>query len=325
MLKDYTISQDQAVSVIGIDVALEELVCSNAAGSIEFICDNSSKGFSTLRSMLASLSNVQVILEATGGCEKQLVRFLQAQGIAVAVVNPRQIRDYAKSLGLLEKTDRIDARVIARFGEVNKPTQAPILTENDHLREELTARRRQLVDLQTAEKNRLHQAMRPEIRKSIQKVLHTLEQQICEIDERLSKSIQACPQASRKFEILKSTPGVGKTTAHTFLAEVPELGQLNRREIAKLVGLAPINQDSGKMRGTRRIRFGRSAPRNVLYMATLSAIQKNVVIKPFYQRLIAKGKKPKVAIVACMRKLLTILNTMIKNNTPWQPSTAQNA
>jgi len=325
MFTTYASSQPQNITVIGIDVASRELVCSSTDGSVQCVCENTPKGFQVLLRMLKSCPQAQVVMEATGGYEKSLVRFLQSQGRDVAVVNPRQIRDYAKSLGILEKTDQIDARVIARFGESNKPRNTPVLMENDLLREELIARRRQLIELQTAETNRLKQAARPAIRKSIEKLLKTIQQQVADLDQQLSKAVQACPQASRKFEILKSTPGVGNTTAHTFLADVPELGQLNRREIAKLVGLAPLNQDSGQMRGKRRIRYGRGGPRNVLYMATLTAIRKNALIKPFYERLIAHGKKPKVAIVACMRKLLTMLNTMIKNNTTWQPSTPHNA
>lgn len=307
-------------SVVGIDVASKELVVACSGTNLHLNCSNDPEGFQQLWDQLQKLEPAQVVLEATGGYEKRLVRFLQSQGVEVAVVNPRQVRDYAKSLGRLEKTDRIDAEVIAEFGVATRPQNTLILSENQQIQEELVARRRQLIELQTGERNRLHQAMRPEIRRSIEQVLETISQQIKDIEAQLSKLVAQCPESIRKTIIMESVPGVGKTTSQTLLAEVPELGQLNRREVAKLIGLAPLNQDSGKLRGKRRIGKGRAAPRNALYMATFSARQHNPVIRSYYQRLISNGKEYKVAMVASMRKLVTMLNTMIKNDTPWQPA-----
>lgn len=306
------------MNTIGIDVSKDELVCSCSESRWRFIVTNNEQGFRSLSEAVSQFETPQIVVEATGGYEKDVVCFFQSKDIFVAVVNPKHVRDFAKSKGRLEKTDKIDAHVIALFAQTQTLRKAPVLSANEQDREYLVSRRNQLIKIRTAEKNRLHRAGNTTIKQSIKRSLEFIENELKEIDEQLAKIVQDCPKAKRRYEILLSTPGVGPVTAHTMICEVPELGELNRRQAAKLIGLAPINQDSGKFRGTRKIAKGRMMPRNVLYMATLSAKTHNPKIKNYYDNLIAKGKPFKVAMVACMRKLLTILNTMIKNDTAWQ-------
>lgn len=273
--------------------------------------------------MLAQLpppDQARVVIEATGGYEHQLVAALLDAGYCVAVVNPRQVRDFAKALGILAKTDRIDAGVLARFGQQVQPRP---LAENPPQQAELAqlvARRRQLIELRTMESNRLELTTAKLARKSISTVLATLEKQIARLDAEFARLIESNDDWRAKAQILASTPGIGPVASATLLAELPELGKLNRQQIASLAVLAPFNHDSGKLRGQRSICGGRSSVRTVLYMATVSAQRCNPVLRAFAQRLAAAGKRPKVILTACMRKLLVILNTMLKQNSPWNPA-----
>lgn len=315
---------DSLLTWIGIDVAKDSLdvAYTSAGGTERHSVENSRIGRSSLIERLPAQAEARVVVEATGGYERALVTVLIEAGYRVAVVNPRQVRDFAKALGILAKTDRIDALVLARFGEQVQPR---LLEEDPASRAELmqlVARRRQLIDLRTMESNRLAQSTARAAQKSIRHVLKLLEKEIDQLEAEITRLLGSDDDWRAKIEVLSSVPGVAKVTSATLVAEVPELGRLNRQAIAALVGLAPFNDDSGRHRGARRITGGRSAVRHVLYMAALSARRCNPVIHAFAQRLAAQGKKPKVIIAACMRKLLVILNTMLKNNTPWklQPS-----
>jgi transposase len=258
-----------------------------------------------------------IVLESTGGLERPLAAALMEAGHQVAIVNPRQVRDFAKGLGLLAKTDRIDARVLALFGQKAEPRTSVKTTDQQAELEALVLRRRQLVDFRTAELNRQQQSPSRKARQSIDKSLRFLARQIEDLERAIAQLIRSDDQWKHKADLVETTPGVGPVTAVTLVAELPELGQLNRQEIAALVGLAPFNNDSGEHRGVRSICGGRATVRNVLYMAALAATRFNPTIKRFFQRLRQHGKSFKVAIVACMRKLLTILNTIIKTDTPW--------
>jgi transposase len=315
---------DSAVTWIGIDVAKESLDAGwiDSAAPQALLVKNAPAGFAALIQGLPPAANARIVVEATGGYERALVTALIEAGYQVAVANPRQVRDFAKAVGILAKTDRIDARVLARFGEQVQPR---LLEEDPAERGELiqlVARRRQLVELRTMESNRLGQATARAAQKSIRHMLKLLDKEIEQLEAEIARLVQTDDDWRSKMELLTSVPGVAKVTSTTLIAEVPELGRLNRQAIASLVGLAPFNDDSGRHRGTRRIQGGRSAVRSVLYMAAIAARRWNPVIRAFSERLAAQGKKPKVVITACMRKLLVILNTMVKNNTPWKQSDA---
>jgi transposase len=265
---------------------------------------------------IKELSPALVVLEATGGLENALVSTLAASEIPVAVVNPRQVRDFAKAKGILAKTDAIDAGVIAMFAEAIRPIPRPLKNAQLQELEALVTRRRQLVDMLTAEQNRL--AMAPNrVRKNIKAHIHWLRKRLDDVNDDIDKSIKDCPLWREKDNLLQSTPGVGPILSRTLLAQVPELGSLNRRQIAALIGVAPFNRDSGTLRGKRTVWGGRANVRSVLYMSTLAAVRHNPTLKTFYLRLREAGKKPKVALTACMRKLITILNAMLKTHTPW--------
>jgi transposase len=259
-----------------------------------------------------------VVMEATGGYENLLVTQLHQHNIAVAVINPRRVRDFADGIGQDAKTDPIDARVIAFYGQVVKPEAQMAKSEEDKKLRALVERRKQLLGLVNQENNRLQQTTDQEIRGYIKESLETLKKQIKVIDGRLDKCVKANTANTRKVEILESVKGLGPVSISTFLAELPELGQLSRGQIAKLVGVAPMNRDSGKFAGKRRTFGGRSYVRRVLYMATLVATRFNPRIKAFYQHLLSQGKPKKVALTAAMRKLLTILNTLTKNDVLWR-------
>ncbi len=261
-------------------------------------------------------------MEATGGYEELLVTLLHRHGIALAVVNPRRVRDFAAGIGRDAKTDPIDAGVIAFYGQVVKPQPQAAKSEDQKKLQALVERRRQLLDLINQENNRLQQTTDQEIRGYIQKSLETLKKQVKTIDERLAKCIRTDRENARKIEIMESVKGLGPVSVSTFVAELPELGTLNRGQIAKLVGIAPLNNDSGQKSGRRRTFGGRSYVRRVLYLATLVATRFNPRIKAFYQRLLSAGKPKKVALTAAMRKLLTILNTLIKNDELWNEEKA---
>jgi transposase len=295
-----------AITWIGVDVAKESLDVAYACGSgvKRRSVANSRTGHSLLVESLPRQTEARIVVEATGGYERALVTALIEAGYRVAVVNPRQVRDFAKALGILAKTDRIDALVLARFGEQIQPR---LLEEDPAGRAELmqlVARRRQLIDLRTMESNRLGQSTARAAQKSIRHVLKLLEKEIDQLEAEIARLLGSDDDWRAKIELLSSVPGVAKVTSAT------------------LLGLAPFNDDSGRHRGLRRITGGRSAVRHVLYMAALSARRCNPVIHAFAQRLTAQGKKPKVIIAACMRKLLVILNTMLKNNTSWKTSAA---
>jgi transposase len=259
-----------------------------------------------------------IVMEATGGYENLLVKVAGENNVAVAVVNPLRIRKFATGIGRDAKTDPIDAQAIAFYGQVVKPK--PMLAKSDEETKlaALVARRRQLLDLINQEGNRLLQTTDPEIRDDIKESLETLKKQVKTIDGRLAKSVEASTVDRRKIEILQSVKGIGPVSISTFLAELPELGKLNRGQIAKLVGVAPMNNDSGQSSRRRRTFGGRSYVRRVLYMATLVATRSNPRIERFYQQLLARGKEKKVALIASMRKLLTIINTMVRNDELWR-------
>jgi transposase len=305
---------------IGIDVASQH--CDVAFGSDGAVRTyaNEDQGLEELVVELQATDEIAlVVLEATGGYEALTVAKLAAANIPVVVVNPRQVRDFAKSLGRLAKTDTIDARVLALFGERVRPTVKALKDEQTRALEGLLARRRQLIEMIVAEQNRLIHAQ-GQVRKSIEQTISFLKKQLRRLDRDLDDAIQASPLWREKEALFRGVPGVGPQMTATLLASLPELGQLNRREISALVGVAPFNRDSGTLRGRRAIYGGRASVRGALYMATLVATRHNPVIRAFYQQLLARHKPKKLALVACMRKLLVILNTMAKTNEPWRHS-----
>jgi transposase len=255
-------------------------------------------------------------MEATGGYETPLAYALSKAGIPCAVVNPREVRLFAGATKKLAKTDTIDARVLAHFAALIKPEPRPLSDEQTQELEAILTRRRQVIDMLTAEKNRLHMARKP-VKEAVQAHIDYLEKELGQIDSNLKGRIEESPIRQEKYKLLLSVPGVGPNLSATLLIELPELGSLNRRQIAALVGVAPLNHDSGKMRGKQSTWGGRPQVRAVLYMAALVAARFNPIISEFYIRLCAMGKAKKVALVACMRKLLTILNSMLKHRVPW--------
>ena len=313
-MNDYPFSQ-----FVGVDVSKATLDFVLADGKKSVSIKNTEKQIvSKLIEVITDTQSTIVVLEATGGYEDRLVTLLHLHNIAVAVVNPRRVRDFAKGIGLDAKTDPIDAQALVLYGQVVKPAAQMAKSVEDKKLKALVNRRKQLLGLVNQEKNRLQQTSDLEIQDYIQQSVEALEKQIETISQRLAKCVKADTKNARKIEIFDSVKGLGPVIASTFLAELPELGELNRGEIAKLVGVAPMNRDSGTMSGKRRTMGGRSYVRRVLYMATLVATQHNPRIKAFYQRLLARGKSKKVALVAAMRKLLTIVNTLIKNDVLWQ-------
>jgi transposase len=303
---------------VGIDIAKDHLDVHLLPEGARFTCLHDPDGIASLVSRLQAENPSVIIMEATGGYEITLAAELGAAGLPVAVVNPRQVRDFAKGIGKLAKTDAIDAFVLARFGETNRPEPQPIPTDEQQQLKELVTRRRQLIALRAAEKNRRYSARSKRVHQSIHTVITTLDREIEEIDKDVDSLIRNSPLWREKEQLLKTFKGVGPVTAKIVMAKLPELGKLNRQEIASLVGLAPLNKDSGRMRGKRMISGGRKDVRDALYMAALSAVRHNKVIKPFYERLMQAGKIYKVAMVACMRKILVILNAMVKENRPFQ-------
>jgi transposase len=304
-------------SWLGIDVSKQLLEVAVHKSNHHFCCPNDPEKFPALIAELIACRPVRIVLEATGGLERPLLQALQAAGLPVVLVNPRQIRDFAKALGLLAKTDRLDARVLAHFAAAVEPPLRPLKATADTELDALMGRRNQLSDILVAEKNRRGSAATRAARADIDAHIEWLEQRLKALDKQLKEQLKSCVAWQRKDEILQSVKGIGFVTSVSLLADCPELGQLNRHQIAKLAGVAPLNRDSGKQRGTRRIFAGRAQVRAKLYMATLTAIRCNPVIKAFYQRLVARNKLKKVAIVACMRKLLTIINVMVRDNKCW--------
>jgi transposase len=304
--------------VVGIDVskAMLDVALLPAGEVLQF--GNDAAGIEELGKKLKSSAVDLVVMEATGGYETAVATALVGAGLRVAVVNPRQIRDFAKATGRLAKNDRIDAQVIAAFGQAIEPEIVRLPDEDAREMEALLVRRRQLVSMRVQEINRLG-LMQGAMRKSIKAHIDWLEREIDKLDVDLTAKLRSSPAWRAKDELLRSLKGIGPITSRTLLVGLPELGQLDRRAIAALVGLAPFNRDSGVMRGRRSIYGGRSQVRTLLYMAATTAIRSNPVIRAFYERLRSRGKPHKVATVACMRKMLTILNAMVRQSTPWTP------
>ena len=264
-------------------------------------------------------------MEATGGYELLAVAALAAAALPVVVVTPRQVRDFARATGQLAKTDRIDAEILARFADVVRPKVRIIPDAAAHELDALLTRRRQLLEMLQAERNRVGQVFgtgKKQVRKSLKAHIEFLERELHTTDTDLGKMVRESPVWRERDELLRSVPGVGPVLSRTLLADLPELGRLSRRAVAKLVGVAPLSRDSGTMRGRRFVQGGRAAVRGVLYMAALVATRRNLIIREFYLRLVAAGKPKKLALVACMRKLLTILNTMVRTNTTWSVKAA---
>lgn len=305
---------------VGLDVAKDRLDVHVRPTDERFAVANDDDGVTTLVTRLSHLQPTLIVLEATGGYEVAVAAALAHAGLPVAVVNPRQIRDFARATGQLAKTDALDARVSARFAETVQPVARPLATVQAQALGELVARRRQLVDMLGAERNRQRQARDRRLQKRITAHVTWLTRALEEIDEAIQRWIRSSPVWRETENLLTSVPGIGDVTAHALIADLPELGRLPRRRIAALVGIAPLNRDSGLWRGRRMIGGGRPAVRRALFMATIVAIRHNPLIAAFYQRLTGAGRPKKVAIIAAMRKLVTILNAMLRDQRPWQPA-----
>ena len=306
---------------IGIDVSKARLDIAVRPGTESWTAAPDEVGLAALAKRLSALAPTLVVLEATGGLEAPVVSALAAAELPVVVVNPRQVRDFAKALGRLAKTDPLDAEVLARFGEAVRPEPRPLKDDQAQELNALLTRRQQLVGMLAAEKNRLGQARR-RVKRDIEAHIRWLEKRLTEVERELKHLIEASPLWRAEDDLLRSVLGVGPVLALALLADLPELGRLNRRQIAAVAGVAPFNRDSGRFRGTRAIWGGRARLRSLLDMATLATVRSNPLIRTFYQRLRAAGKKPKVTLTACMRKLLTILNAMVRSGTRWNPQLA---
>lgn len=302
---------------VGIDVSKSNLDVCVRPSEKAWTVSNDHKGIEELAGRLAVLKPKLIVLEATGGFQEMVASVLASHRLSVVVVNPRQVRDFAKAVGKLAKTDRIDASVLAHFAEAVKPEVRLLKDEESRELSALVTRHNQLSDMITAEKNRLKRAPR-NIVKDLKQHIAYLEKRLKDNDDKLQKTIRKQPLWREKEDLLRSVPGVGPVLSCMLLAQCPELGSLNRKKIAALIGVAPLNRDSGLYRGRRSCWGGRGDVRSVLYMAAMNAARFNPAIKEFHDRLRAKGKAPKVATMACMRKLLTILNVMVKNSTAWQ-------
>jgi transposase len=312
---------------VGIDVAKAELVVSIVPSAERCTVENEARGVRTLVERLRSLTPTLIALETTGGYELLGVAALAAAAlpVVVVVVNQRQVRDFAKATGQLAKTDRIDADMLARFADVVRPAVRAIPTEDVQALDALLTRRRQLLEMRQAERTRTGQVFgkgKRVVKKSLQNHIRYLERELRMTDTDLGAMIKASPVWRERDALLQSVPGVGPVLSRTLLADVPELGRRSRRELAKRVGVAPLRRDSGTMRGRRFVQGGRAPVRAVLYMAALVATKRNAVIRAFYVRLVAAGTPKKLALVACMRNLLTILNGMVRTTQPWSTNTA---
>jgi transposase len=310
---------------VGIDVCKARLDVALLPRGEALSLTNDEEGIEALTKKLVEASATLVVLEATGGYERPLVAALAASQIAVAVLNPRQARDFAKATGRLAKTDKIDALVLARFAEAIRPTpKAPPEAEALEF-QAILARRRQIIGMMVAEKNRLGASTSKKVRSRLEAHIRWLEKELARIDRDLEEVINQSPTFKENEALLRSVPGVGPVLSRTLLAELPELGSLSPRELSALVGVAPLNRDSGIFRGRRSVWGGRAKVREALYMGALIASRHNPHIKTFYERLVASGKPKKVALVACMRKLLTILNAVMRDRTPWRSPHALNS
>jgi transposase len=304
-------------SFVGVDVSKRSLDVVLRPSEQYLTFENDALGIAKLALAIEKLAPEAVVVEATGGLEMPLVAALAAARLPVAVVNPRQVRDFAKATGRLAKTDRIDASILAHFAEAVRPQIRPIADEAQRSLADLVSRRRQIIEMLVSEKNRVT-GSRGAIGTDIRAHIRWLEKRLSRIDDDLAREIRGSAAWRNKDDLLRSVPGVGPTLAITLLANLPELGQLDRKQIAALVGVAPINRDSGRMRGTRGTWGGRAHVRTVLYMAAVSAIRCNPAIREFWKRLKNAGKPGRVALVACMRKLLTVLNAILRSGDPWR-------
>jgi transposase len=306
---------------LGIDVAKAQLDIAVRPSGEQWISGTDAASLDELVGRVQALQPELIVLEATGGREGPAVAALAAAGLPVAVVNPRQVRDFARAVGQLAKTDVLDAQVLAHFAQVIHPTPRPLPDAQAQELAALLARRRQLIQMQTAERQRLDTAVLA-VQPHIQRHLAWLQAELSDLDRTLSQQVQASPVWRERENLLRSVPGIGPTTALTLVAELPELGRLDRKALAALVGVAPLSCESGTWRGRRIVWGGRARVRTALYMATLVASRHNPTIAAFYTRLCAAGKPKKVALIACMHKLLTILNAIVRRGVPWSLQTA---
>lgn len=304
---------------VGVDVGKESLDIHIYELDKHWQIGNTLEDIKTLIKQLNRYQLTRVLVEATGGYERRLVEACAEKGLPIIIVQPIQVRQFAKAQGVIAKTDKIDARLIAEFGVVMQPEPRQLPSKKVRLVRDLLARKRQLNESRTQELNRAHKATQGVV-SSHRRLLKLLDKEIAWINEKLEKEVSAITEWQRVYKVLSSVPGIGDGVAYTLLGELPELGQLTHRQIAALSGLAPFNRDSGYMKGRRRIKGGRAPIRTVLYMAMMCAIQHNPVIKRFYEKLVAQGKHKKVALTACMRKMITILNAMVRDDKEWQMS-----
>jgi transposase len=302
---------------VGVDVSKQRLDVAVRPGDESWSQQNSQAGIKTLTRRLKKLSPQRIVLEATGGYEYELALRLSKAGLPVAVVNPRQVRDFARAVGKLAKTDPIDAKILSHFAEAVKPTCRPVKDPKLDKLDQLVTRHRQLVEMIVAERNR-RMSLRGDAQNDIDVTIRFLQGRLEQVDERLKMLIDKDPEWNRRAELLNTVPGVGPVLISSLIAELPELGTINRKQIASLVGVAPFNNDSGKSRGRRHIWGGRAHLRALLYMAIIAGLRFNPTIRAFYQHLRQAGKPAKVALVACMRKLLTQLNAMAKASQTWE-------
>jgi transposase len=309
-----------APTFVGIDVAKDRLDGHLRPLDEAFALSRDGAGVEALVERLVALSPALVVLEATGGFEVAVAGALAAAGLPLVVVNPRQIRDFARATGRLAKTDRLDAEAIARFAEAVRPAPRPLPSAAADALGELVARRRQLVEMIISESQRRRQTRDPRLGRRLEAHVTWLHKELSALETDLDDAVRGTPAWRAAEDLLASVPGIGKTSARTLIAELPELGTLDRRKIAALVGVAPVNRDSGTFRGRRMVMGGRASVRTALYMPTLTAIRHNPALQVFYQRLIGRGRPAKVAITACMRKLLVILNAILRDHRPWQPA-----
>ena len=304
---------------VGIDVSKDHLDVAVLPSRDTWRTPNDPQRFEELIEKFALLEPELIVLEATGGYERSVLAALAARGLPVARANPRRVHQFGKSSGALAKTDRLDSLVIASYAERMRPEPRPVPDDQAQLLKDLVTRHRQLIGMRAVEKTRLKNAP-PPTRGSVKKTIRFFSAQVAALEKQIKQLIDACPVRREKKRLLLSVPGVGPATVRTLIAEMPELGELTGKQSAALVGVAPFNQDSGKLRGKRRIWGGRTQVRKMLYMAALVASKHNQTIKTFYERLTEKGKPPKLALTACMRKLIVILNAMLRDKKPWRPT-----
>lgn len=302
---------------VGIDVGKDMLDIYVYEIEKHWQAANTTEGIKTLIKQLNRYALTRVLVEATGGYERRLAEACAEKGMPLIIVSPLQVRQFAKAQGVIAKTDKIDARLIAQFGVIMQPEPRPLPSAKVRLVRDLLARKRQLNESRTQELNRLHKAPKV-LLPTHRRLIKLLDKEIVWVNQRLAKEVSAIAEWQRVYEVLSSVPGIGDGVAYTLLGELPELGALSHKQIAALTGLAPFNRDSGHMKGRRRIKGGRAPIRTVLYMAMMCAIQHNPVMKRFYQKLVASGKHKKVALTACMRKMITILNAMVRDDKEWK-------